>query len=206
MKNPTKAWFALGLIVLMVLGYVTWNGAFANSEREKDPAPSFAHPVPGAPTPKYKSYSLPWNRREKAIITNGPGEGDHITNYGCAEGTECYIGSQEAIDFGARPPGQWNELRASKKGGVYLNAPETQYFRTWGNLLIISHQDNFFTYYAYLEQQSPHVNGTFLTRGSFIGWMGNTGCRNATPARMRHSPAFRSTRPHVESESLYWRF
>lgn len=182
MKNSTTPWFALGIIILTVLMFATLNGTLANSGGENDQVPAIAHPTQGAPTPNNKRYILPWDRRQKALVTNGPGEGDHITNYTCTEGTTCYIGSQEAIDFGARPQGNWNEIRASKQGGVYINAPEISYWTTWGNLLVISHQDNFFTYYAHLAQQSPYINGSYITKGSAIGSMGNSGCRNATPA------------------------
>lgn len=146
-------------IILAVLGL---NQVFAKASEDGTIKSDQLHPVgPGTPTPTPpRKYFLPFNRNQKSVITNGPGEGDHTNR------------SAEAIDFAPRPTGSWTELRAAKGGTAYIN---DFYNNSWGNLLVIQHGDGFYTYYAHLANRSPIGVGTPVAKGQVIGTMGSTG-------------------------------
>lgn len=126
------------------------------------------HPVtPGTstPTPPNK-YSLPFNRNENAVITNGPGEGTtHIGK------------SSEAIDFSPKTYG-WTQILAVKPGHVYIN----DFYTNWGNLVVVQSDvepfdDPYYAYYAHLADPAPTFSiGDEVADRQLIGTVGQTGC------------------------------
>lgn len=91
------------------------------------------------------------------MITNGPNEGWHTTR------------SAEAIDFSPRG---WSDVYAAKAGTVYIR---NFYTGSWGNLMVIQHDDGLYTYYAHLNAQGIVGVGTPVAQGQKIGVVGCTG-------------------------------
>lgn len=102
-------------------------------------------------------YRLPFDRRQKSVITNGPNEDWHT-------GT-----SYEASDFSPRG---WADVYSAKAGTVHIRG---FYQNTWGNLVVVQHDDGLYTYYGHLA--SPGIVGvnTPVAQGQKIGVVGCTG-------------------------------
>ncbi len=146
--------FLVSMIVPMLL--LGLQQVFASPSDRPHPAPiAEAHPPAGTPTP-LSGYRLPFDRRFKSLISNGPGEGLHTGK------------SREAIDFA---PIGWNEVLAAKAGTIYIN----RQYGDWGYLVIIAHDDGFHTYYAHLNGFGIVGERTPVTQGQTIGIVGASG-------------------------------
>lgn len=138
MKKTSFLEFLAGTIA--TLGIVlTLHTAFAEQFDNQTSHSENFHPVtPPVPTPTPpKKYIVPFDRNQKAVITNGPGEDDHTGK------------SSEAIDFSPRG---WTQVRASKGGTVYIN---NFYSSSWGWLVVLQHGDGYYSYYAHLQVRVP---------------------------------------------------
>jgi murein DD-endopeptidase MepM/ murein hydrolase activator NlpD len=159
--------FLAGAIV--ALGIVlSLHTAFAEQFDNQTSHTENFHPVtPPAPTPTPpKKYIVPFDRNQKAVITNGPGEDDHTGK------------SSEAIDFSPRG---WTQARASKGGTVYIN---NFYSSSWGWLVVLQHGDGYYSYYAHLASQSSLGVGTLVAKGDVIGTVGHSGNATADHAHL----------------------
>lgn len=71
------------------------------------------------------------------------------------------------------------ELGQTIKAASAGRVAETGYNVTFGNYVIVSHQDGYQTFYAHLSKITVE-NGTALARGDKVGEMGNTGYSTGT--------------------------
>lgn len=167
-SNHTKSLVAIAACALLVLLLFSLRMTFASPIETNGKTIVLAHPVtPGTPIPTPpKQYSLPFNRNENAVITNGPGEGS--TQIGK---------SSEAIDFSPKDYG-WTQILAVKPGHVYINGT----FLNWGNLVVVQsdvapYDDVFYAYYAHLaDPASAFTIGQAIADREVIGTVGDTGC------------------------------
>ena len=110
-SHHVKLLVAIAAFTLAALTLLGLQQTFAANEKGTAQTIMIAHPVtPGTPSPTPPSkYSLPFNRNENAVITNGPGEGPTPL---------CHCGkSNEAIDFSPKTYG-WTQILAVKPGHV----------------------------------------------------------------------------------------
>ena len=169
-SNHAKLLIAIAALTLAALALLGLQQTFAANETESARTILITHPItPGTPTPTPPSkYSLPFNRNENAVITNGPGEGATPL---------CHCGkSNEAIDFSPKNYG-WTQILAVKPGHVFIKGS----YQNWGNLVVIKsdvggNADAFYAYYAHLQDPSPLTIGQQVADRQFIGTVGETGC------------------------------
>ncbi|MDL1897561.1 M23 family metallopeptidase [Anaerolineae bacterium CFX7] len=163
------SFFSVLASVLAVLGVIVGlDTVSADQSRKHLVYSQNLHPVtPPAPTPTPpKKYIVPFDRNQKAVITNGPGEGYHT------------VKSSEAIDFSPRG---WTQVRAAKGGTIYIN----NQYSTWGYLVVLQHGDGYYSYYPHLASQSYLSVGSTVAKGDVIGTVGNTGSyANGTHAHL----------------------
>lgn len=154
--------FGILVSAFVALGFViSINVVFADSSTRDASKSQFSHPLPaGTPTPTPfppDKYILPHNRNFQSVITNGPGEGQHTGRSG------------EAIDFSPRG---WTSVTAAKTGTVYINLPDDD---DWGNVVVLQHNDGFYTFYPHLAGQSTWAVNSQVLKGQTIGTAGDTG-------------------------------